>query len=224
MVSSQALPSLLVFGPQNEFPSEEVLEDLRQELVGNPLLSALTKAVDELPQLWGVLISFDKDLSEIPGADYLVQLKCWVQEGGPFPHHQGRPPNLYALAVTFILQISQYARYLRHLGDGSHRRLLESVRTAGIQGFCVGFISAVVVASSQDESEIGAAAAVGLRLAVCIGAYVDLETLRSRDASGASCVAIRFRESYAEELTSVNTGLQSYPGVSPSGLIGLLFA
>ncbi|KAI1195589.1 BcPKS19, polyketide synthase [Nemania serpens] len=211
MVSSQALPSLLVFGPQNGFPSEEVLEDLRQELNGNPLLSALTKAVAELPQLWGILIDWDKTLSELPGAAYLVQLRRWVQEGGPFPHHRDCPPNLYALAVTYILQISQYARYLRNLGNGSHRLLLESVGTAGIQGFCVGFISAIVVASSKDESDIGAAAAVGLRLAVCIGAYVDLGALRSHDAGGASCVAIRWREGNAEEKDSVEAIVQSYP-------------
>lgn len=224
MVSSQALPSLLVFGPQNGFPSEEVLEDLRQELNGNPLLSALTKAVAELPQLWGILIDWDKTLSELPGAAYLVQLRRWVQEGGPFPHHRDCPPNLYALAVTYILQISQYARYLRNLGNGSHRLLLESVGTAGIQGFCVGFISAIVVASSKDESDIGAAAAVGLRLAVCIGAYVDLGALRSHDAGGASCVAIRWREGNAEEKDSVEAIVQSYPDVSPLRPTRLLFA
>ncbi|KAI1115963.1 BcPKS19, polyketide synthase [Nemania sp. NC0429] len=210
MVSSEPLPSLLVFGPQNGFPSDEILQDLRQELVGNPQLSALKRAVDELPQLWETLIDFDKSLSELPGANYLAQLRRWVKEGGPFPYHQDRPPNLYALAVTLILQISQYARYLRHLGDDSHRLLLESVRTAGIQGFCVGFISAVVVASSKSESDIGAAAAVGLRLAVCIGAYVDLEALRSRDAGGASCIAIRWRENNAAEKASVDAIVQSY--------------
>ncbi|KAI3333408.1 hypothetical protein F4824DRAFT_250996 [Ustulina deusta] len=214
MISSTALPSLLVFGPQHGFPSEEVLEDLRQELISNPQLSALAKAVTELPQLWNTLIGFDKDLLQLPGERYLRQLRQWVKEGGSFPHHQGNPPNLYALAVTVLLQISQYVRYLRQFGADSHSRLLESVRTAGVQGFCVGFISAVVVASSKVEADIGPAAAVGLRLAVCVGAYVDLDAIRSRDTGGACCVAIRWRERDAIGKPDIDTVVKSYTDVS----------
>ncbi|KAI0408576.1 BcPKS19, polyketide synthase [Xylaria palmicola] len=212
MVSFKGLPSLLVFGPQNGFPSEEALEDLRQELISNPQLSALTKAVTELPQLWNALIDFDEDLSELPGADYLSQLSQWVVEGGSLPHRQGSPPNLYALAVTVLLQISQYARYLRDFGAGAHYQLLESVKIAGIQGFCVGLISAIIVATSKTEADIGPAAAVGLRLAVCVGAYVDLDTLRLRGARGTSCVAVRWRDCDDCERNNVDMILKSYPG------------
>ncbi|KAI0455410.1 BcPKS19, polyketide synthase [Xylaria acuta] len=211
MISSKALPSLLVFGPQNGIPSKEVLEDTRQELINNPQLSALAKAVDELPQLWNTLIRCNDSLVELPGADYLGQLRQWVREGRSFPHRQGHPPNLYALAVTVLLQISQYARYLRHLDNGSHSQLLESVKTAGIQGFCVGFISAIVVASSKSEADIGPAAAVGLCLAVCVGAYVDLDVVRSQDAARASCVAIRWRDGNTVGKNDVNAIVQSYP-------------
>ncbi|KAJ2983506.1 hypothetical protein NUW58_g6237 [Xylaria curta] len=211
MTSSQTLPALLVFGPQNGFPSEEILEDLRQELVSNPRLSALTKAVAELPQLWSDLIDFDNNLLELPGADYLGELWQWVKAGGPFPHYQDRPPNFYALAVTVLLQITQYARYLRHLGDGSHGQLLESVNRAGVQGFCVGLISAIVVASSKTEADIGLAAAAGIRLVICIGAYVDLDATRSQDAGGTSCVAIRWKESNRlDGASDVKTIVKSY--------------
>ncbi|TGJ87742.1 hypothetical protein E0Z10_g1069 [Xylaria hypoxylon] len=211
MISSKTLPSLLVFGPQNGFPSEEALEDLRQELIGNPQLSALADAVTKLPQLWNTLIDFDEDLLQLPGDDYLRQLSQWVKEGGSFPHREGSSPNLYALAVTVLLQISQYARYLRQFGTDSHFQLLESVRTAGVQGFCVGFISAIVVASSKSQADIGYTAAVGLRLAVCIGAYVDLDAIRTHDHGGASCVAIRWRDREAIGKADVDTMLQSYP-------------
>ncbi|KAI0862679.1 BcPKS19, polyketide synthase [Xylaria cubensis] len=213
MISSEALPSLLVFGPQNGFPSEEILEDLRQELVNNPRLSVLAKAVDELPHLWHTITGFDKSLIELPGADYLARLRQWVKEGGSLPHGQGHPPNLYALAVTVLLQISQYARYLRHLGNESHNRLLESVRAAGIQGFCVGFISAIVIASSKCEADIGPAAAVGLRLAVCVGAYVDLDAIGSRDTARASCVAIRWRDGSTVGKNDIDAIIRSYPDI-----------
>ncbi|GAW22253.1 hypothetical protein ANO14919_117890 [Xylariales sp. No.14919] len=211
MMSSKILPSLLVFGPQNGFPSEGVLEGLRQELINNPQLSSLTNAVAELPQLWNSLIDFDKELLQLPGDDSLRQLGRWVKDGGCFPYRQRKPPNLYALAFTVLLQISQYMRYLRHFGSDSHPQLLESAGSAGVQGFCVGFISAVVVASSKTQADIGSAAAVGLRLAVCVGAYVDLDAIRTRDTGGASCVAIRWREREAVEKADIDAILQAYP-------------
>ncbi|KAJ8128197.1 hypothetical protein O1611_g5440 [Lasiodiplodia mahajangana] len=211
MISSKPLPSLLVFGPQTGFPSEETLEDLRQELISNPLLSALREQVAGLPQLWEAIVDLDGDLSELPGANYLGQLRQWAEEGGSFPHHQDPPLNLYALAVTFLLQICQYARYIRQLGDGSHSKVLESVRAAGIQGFCIGFITAVAVASSKTEAEIGRAAASGLRLAMCIGAYVDLDTARTQDVGGASCVAVRWKESNAAGKSELDAIIDSYP-------------
>ncbi|KAI0553005.1 BcPKS19, polyketide synthase [Xylaria curta] len=214
MISPEALPSLLVFGPQNGFPSEEILEELRQELVNNPRLSALTKVVEELPQIWQHIIMVDKSLFDVPGAGYLGRLMYWVKEGGSLPpHNPGRSPNSYALAVTFLLQISQYARYLRHLGDGSHKQLLESVRAAGIQGFCVGFISAIVIASSKCEADIGSVAAIGLRLAVCVGAYVDLDDIGSQNTDRACCVAIRWRDNSTIEKNDIDAIIQSYPDI-----------
>ncbi|KAF2972671.1 hypothetical protein GQX73_g957 [Xylaria multiplex] len=210
MTSSKPLPSLLVFGPQHGIPSKEALEDLRLELISNLQLSALKNAVTELPHLWEALIGFDQDLLQVPGDDYLRRLSQWVKDGDSFPHDKGNPPNFYALAVTVLFQISQYVRYLKHFGTNAHSRLLESVKAAGVQGFCVGFISAIVVASSKTEADIGSAAAVGLRLAVCIGAYVDLNSVRTRGTGGASCVAIRWREGGALARIDLDEMLPSY--------------
>ncbi|KAI1205468.1 BcPKS19, polyketide synthase [Annulohypoxylon truncatum] len=209
MTHSKPFPSLLVFGPQAGFPSQEVLEDLRQELIGNPQLSALASAAAELPQFWETLVEFDDSLQLLPGPKYLNELKQWVKEGGPFPNHN-ISPNLYALPATILLQISQYARYLRQLGNGSHHQVLESVSAAGVQGFCVGFISATIVASSKTEADIGPIAAAGLRLALCIGAYVDLDQINEY-IDGFACVAIRWREGNAEEKAKIDTIIQSYP-------------
>ncbi|KAI0888248.1 uncharacterized protein GGS22DRAFT_95223 [Annulohypoxylon maeteangense] len=203
------LPSLLVFGPQTRFPSQEVLEDLRRELVNNPLLAVLANAATELPQFWETLVESDESLQLIPGTKYLNELGQWVKEGGPFPN-QNISPNIYALPATILLQITQYTRYLRHLGDDSHRQVLESVKTAGIQGLCVGSISAAVVASSKTEADIGPAATAGLRLALAIGAYVDLDHI-SEYIDGFTCIAIRWREGNAEEKARIDTIIQSYP-------------
>ncbi len=215
MASLAGLPSLLVFGPQTEFPPAQVLEDLRAELVGNPQLSALRAAVADLPRIWQSFIDFDPRLDQVPGAEHLGRLVQWVKDGGAFPHQRtDDAPNHFALPVTILLQICQYMRYLGHLGDSPHRQVLQSVRAGGIQGFCVGFLSAIAVAGSKSEADIGSHAAAGLRLAVCIGAYVDQDGISSGEPKGTACVAIRWREGSADDKAAVNTMIRSYPGVS----------
>ncbi|EPE28832.1 Thiolase-like protein [Glarea lozoyensis ATCC 20868] len=201
-MASEGLPSLLVFGPQTEFPSEQVLHDLRQELLSSPRLSVLLKAIDDLPQFWQSLVDFDPSLRQIPGNEHLGQLKQWVKVGGQFPHHESNAPNHYALAVTVLLQITQYSRYLDKLGKDSHRKVLEGVKDGGIQGFCIGFLSAVAVATSESEADLGSSAAVALRLAVSIGAYVDQDGAYAAVATDYLAVAVRWKEGNEEEKAS----------------------
>ena len=213
-VTMDNLPSLLVFGPHTELPPEQILQGFRQDLINRPQLSALKQAVEDLPQFWQVLIKFDSNLSRLPAEKYLKDLGQWVKDGGPFPHHGSKLPNHYALAVTVLLQVIQYTRYLDHLGKGSHRKVLDSVKDGGIQGFCVGFLSAVAVATSESEVDIGPSAAIALRLAVCIGAYVDQDGLYSPSALEYSALAIRWREGDTEQKTAAAKIIQSIPHVS----------
>lgn len=216
-------PSLLVFGAQTELSSEEVLSDLRREIVNNIHLSALHDGLADLPCFWHRLVSSDPSLRPVPGAKYLTRLAQWVANGGPFPHgsESAAVPNHYSLALTVLLQISQYARYLGHLnggrGAGAHRSVLDAVGAGGgIQGFCVGFLSAVAVAGTKDEAGLGAAAAVALRLAVCVGAYVDRDGIFAQEAAQTSCLAVRWREGSSVGNVEVEKITQSYPQVRKS--------
>ncbi|EHK97154.1 putative Phthiocerol synthesis polyketide synthase type I PpsA [Glarea lozoyensis 74030] len=136
-MASEGLPSLLVFGPQTEFPSEQVLHDLRQELLSSPRLSVLLKAIDDLPQFWQSLVDFDPSLRQIPGNEHLGQLK-----------------------------------------------------------------HAVAVATSESEADLGSSAAVALRLAVSIGAYVDQDGAYAAVATDYLAVAVRWKEGNEEEKAS----------------------
>ena len=206
-------PSLLVFGPQTEFPSQEILEDLRQELTTDPLLFSLQDAVKDLPRFWQSLIDYDPSLSQVPGAKYLGDLRQWIVNGGTFPHHSGDTPNVYALPVTLLLQIAQYVRYLNWLEENNpHSLLLDGLQVGGVQGFCIGFLSAIAVSSSRDEADIAAVAAVGLRLAVCIGAYVDQDGIFAEQPNQMACIAIRWRGDHVTKQEVVDL-IRTYPGV-----------
>lgn len=209
------VPSLLVFGPQTELPSLEVLAELRPELVKNPRLSSLQDAVKNLPRFWQTLTNFDPSLSRVPGAKYLDDLQRWIVDGDAFPHHLGDAPNVYSLPVTLILQIIQYVRYLNRLGEKDpHRLVLEGLQAGGIQGFCVGFLSAIAVSSSESAADIAAVAAVSLRLAVCIGAYVDQDGSFAEQANQTSCLSIRWRSDDVDE-KEVADLIRTYPDVRP---------
>ncbi|KAI8945339.1 BcPKS19, polyketide synthase [Xylaria longipes] len=208
MASASNLPSVLIFGPHTKFPPGEILEELRQELNIVPRLSALKDAVDDLPRFWNALIDFDPELRRVPGAGYLGQLSQWLKDGGRFPHDQSDAPNHYSLAVTVLLQISQYSRFLDCLGTDAHPRILRSVQAGGIQGFCSGFLVSIAVASAEKEADLGPAAAVALRLAVCIGAYVDRDGMYSQHPERYSCIAIRWKEGNSDGKSEVTKMIQ----------------
>jgi hypothetical protein len=205
--------SLLVFGPQTELPSWDALEYLRQELITNPKLSSLCDAVKDLPRFWQTLTEFDPNLDRVPGIKYLGQLQQWVVDGSLPSHRLGDTPNIYALPFTLILQITQYVRYLSQLGrENPHRFVLDRLQDGGIQGFCVGFLSALSVSCAGSDGQIADVSAVGLRLAVCIGAYVDMDGIFAEQPKRTSCVAIRWasdRTSKADVIELVRT----YPDV-----------
>ncbi|KAK8029647.1 Methylphloroacetophenone synthase [Apiospora rasikravindrae] len=119
--------------------------------------------------------------------------------------------NNIGIMRTLNYSITQYTRYLDHLGHDSHRRLLNSAKSGGLQGFCVGFLSAVAVAVSKTEADIGASAAVALRLAVCIGAYVDLDGAYSSAPTEYRATALRWRTGNAEDKAEVAAVLETTP-------------
>ena len=207
------IPSLLVFGPQTKLPSQEVLAELRHELIKNPQLSRLQDAAKNLSTFFQTLIDFDPSLSHVPGITYLDDLQRWIVDGGAFPHHLGNTPNVYALPVTLLLQITQYVRYLDQLGGTDpHRCVLEGVQAGGIHGFCIGFLSAIAVSSSKDATEIATMAAVSLRFVVCIGAYVDRDGRFAEQSNETACVAIRWRSDNINK-KDVTDLIQTYPDV-----------
>nr|APX43976.1 polyketide synthase [Pestalotiopsis microspora] len=205
MSSSDAcqLPSLLVFGPQTEFPSDEAISNLRQELVTKPHLQELKEAIITLPEFWQRLVDSHAALRSVPGQKYLGQLQHWIQNGGALTYETQEAPNHYVLPVTVLSQIVQYTCYLDQLGNNPHGKVLQSIQSGGIQGFCTGFLSAVAVAVSANHAELGSAAAVALRLAVAIGAYVDQDGQYSKQSTEYSTLAVRWREEQTENKSEV---------------------
>ncbi|KAF6833860.1 Iterative polyketide synthase CazM 3 [Colletotrichum plurivorum] len=182
-------PSLLIFGPQSQ-PSCNDLIGLRKHLVTNERLFKLTDAVRGLPAFWPRLVSLDPDLAPFPGDSVLRHFNNWVVHDTPLPYRVSELPTTLAFIINFLFQMTQYISLLEPTGEHDpHRPLTGHLEKAGAQGFCVGFLSAVTVATSRSEKELTETAARALRLAVCIGAYVD----QNRSQTEPACIAVRGR-------------------------------
>jgi hypothetical protein len=218
MGSTAIFPSLLVFGSQTNPPSPAVLAELRHVLVDNPKLAGLRKAVDDLPEFWQSLTKFDPNLSIVPGAKYLGDLERWIDDRVPAVNTETLP-NIYSLPLSVLLQIALYIRYINGLEvNNPHCFVLERIKAGGIQGFCIGFLTAIVVACSETEEDIAAIGAICLRLALCAGAYVDRDGYYSEPPNQTTCIAVRWQPGSFEREDLVNL-VQNYTGVRLKSIV-----
>lgn len=212
-------PSLLIFGPQ-AYPSSEDLAKLRSHLLSNPRLSMLAASLRDLPKFWSRLVRFDPELAQIPGESFLSCLAGWLEPGhadsglNSFLEHPSESPAILSCSVNFIFQIVQYHSLLAQQVDTNnpHQAILQRLRAGGVHGFCLGLLCAITVASSGNECELIEKAIRSLRLAVCIGAYVDKDVIHLTNQR-AVCISVRGAGNQAGIREPVSKILQDFPSV-----------
>ena len=212
------LPSLVVFGPQPPCPSIEYLSRLRLSLLHNRRLATFLAAIKSLPNLWSILVEANPSLTQVPGLRLLEDIKRWIEHGN-FPLQTSETlPNVLLTPLTIIVHIVEYFSYLEYLDPGtSHSQVLDSVRDGGIQGFCTGFLAAISLACSRTEENINEFGAVALRLAVCIGALVDLDARFAVPPHETSCFTVRW--SATSGRSQVSDILKDYSEVDTSRIL-----
>lgn len=173
-------PVCVVFGPQSS-AIDGSLSMIQNSLKTNPSLKFLNPVLEELPSLWSVITDAWPAVSEIPGARNLAIL---AQLAGREPFESPETPlSVLLTPVTVIRQIIEFCMLRENCGE---------FRIVDAQGFCVGFLAAVAVSCSQSIDEFQEMASVMIRLAVCIGAAVDLDA----SANGLTrSMAVRWKSS-----------------------------
>lgn len=174
---------MVIFGPQAQ-PLCHDLAELRKRLVTNERLFKLTDAVRGLPAFWPRLVNLDPELAAFPGDSVLRQFDNWVVNDTPLPYPPSELPTTLSFMINFLFQMTQYISLSEH---DAHHLMTRKLEHGGAQGFCVGFLSAITVASSRSQEELLETAVRALRLAVCIGAYVD----QNRSHTAPACIAVR---------------------------------
>lgn len=205
-------PALIIFGPQAALPYPEELSRLRLVLLSEPCLSSFLVAVKELPLLWRSLVKAFPKFEKLPGLRVLEDLVSWIHNDRNFGQPLCSLPNVLLSPLTIIMQIAHYVHYLRvmQIQDNriTHQGLIKALKVGGAQGLCIGILSAIAVACSADEGDLGIWGSVALRLAVCVGVVVDLEVSSPNEAS---CFTLRYD---ANQKESIQTILEQFPEVS----------
>ncbi|KAL5331572.1 hypothetical protein ACEPPN_001106 [Leptodophora sp. 'Broadleaf-Isolate-01'] len=188
------VPSLLLCGPQTNLPSAKYLGRIRQSLLSQARLRDFLAAIDGLPRIWGLLLGHRPQLGSVPGLECIGAIRKWLSEGVPL-----NPPrealNVFYTPLTVVFQIVEYMTYFERNREGiTHSSILEAAKSAGIQGFCTGFLTAVAISLSEDEENISRFGGIALRLALCIGAFVDLAGPFARPPLETSCLSVRLRD------------------------------
>ena len=201
------LPSLIVFGSLNIWPSAEEQQELRRSILQQDHLSQVREAICRLPEVWETLLANDTGLDTVQGAAAAEQLATWVSSGGALSRGTTQN-NILSLPLTILSHLCEYMTYLQQTGF-SHSTILEHVvKAGGVQGFCAGLLSALAVAGSRDEGSVGLHGALSVRLAFATGAYVDLDSLRNGQTS---CLALRWKS--PNSLASIQNVLEKYNSV-----------
>lgn len=167
------LPSLISFGSLTGVSDQEYLSSISSLLLKDEHTTALVDIINTLPEWWNDIAQSHKVLQGVPGHAALERLRQWLTEGAQYDRRDPTP-NIILVPLTIFTHLVEYFTYIRS-GRVRHIDVVLAAQTSGFQGLCVGQLTATVLASSKDENEIIQQAGVAIRLAVLIGAIVDLD-------------------------------------------------
>ncbi|RDW81833.1 hypothetical protein BP6252_02945 [Coleophoma cylindrospora] len=173
----------VLFGPQGAVTIKSMLE-IRTLLQENPDFDFLLRTISELPSLWSAIQDVWPQLDQLPAKKKLTEL-CQFFQGGPVVTFSEPTNNLLLSPLSVISQIIAFWK-LSHGFD--HRQSVDS-GLRDVQGFCLGFLTATAISCSKSEAQFHALASKAVRLALCIGALVDLDALNCC----ASAFAVRWK-------------------------------
>ncbi|PVH96863.1 ketoacyl-synt-domain-containing protein [Periconia macrospinosa] len=201
--SSSSSSSPLFFGPQTKLPTTEQSRVVRHVLLNLPRLRGFLTAIEQLPSVWELLVASDPALGSVAALDSIQVILQWLKTDNA-PNFASEKNSL-CTPLTLIVQVAQYFQHLE-TSSTSHAQTLHLASKAGVHGFCTGILAAMSVASSQNEEELIGHASAALRLALCIGAYVDLSCQTS--SSKSLCTVVRSKS--AEDMQNLPELLQQW--------------
>lgn len=201
---------MLCFGPQIPRPSTSLIAELRSALHANDRAQTWLDTINSLTQLWSSLTDFDPSLRAVSGPEAIADLlACFDVDQGVSAGALTNPPNVFSMPFTILVHIVQYLEAFKHV---SHESVLQSTRSAGVQGLCIGLLSALAVSCARNEVDLLDKASKALQLSFVIGAYIDLDDQSAETSLRTVSLAVRWKAPVG--LDHVLQIAQPYPSVS----------
>ncbi|KAI3339589.1 hypothetical protein F4824DRAFT_455895 [Ustulina deusta] len=189
------LPSLITFGSLTPWPSQDQILQLQREFHRKAsLFGPLIEAVRDLDSLWRKMLSQDPALDVVDGRAAARKLEGLLS-GTVNEYTRDEKRNALIMPITILAQIAQYLSFLEHSEVAHHHSVLESITAGGgVQGLCAGLLSAHAVASAATTEDVVAVSCTSLRLAFCVGAYVDADQVSNDGNAETTSLAVRWKE------------------------------
>ncbi|KAH8807202.1 putative polyketide synthase [Xylogone sp. PMI_703] len=192
----KAAPSLVLLGPQlTTWPSPDLLIQLREFLIQDPRLLDFLQAIRDLPRWTDKLVHFEPRFGKVTLTNPITALLNWI-ENGQLPKQSDTCLNILLAPLTVIIQHLLYFHYefpQKTTTLDSIDKSVEYIKPIEAQGLCTGFLMASALSLSTNIKELNMYASVALRLALCIGAAVDLDAIEPDIRRETSCLAVRWR-------------------------------
>ncbi|KAG6007492.1 Type I Iterative PKS [Claviceps maximensis] len=194
--------NLFLCGPQSRFPPPKDVDRLRKVLLRRECIhQSLQATLKGLPDLLRQLLAFDDSLRGVQAVASIECLAQWLDSGNHTPFYDNDVLHAVVLPLTVLLQTAMFLEHLEKTTDQlpSFSQATQSLEKYGVQGFCIGFLTAAAIAFSDAEEQLAQHIAVSLRLAMCIGVYVDRDTYAGDPPNPVFVASVRWRQNQFSE-------------------------
>ncbi|KAL6153117.1 hypothetical protein ACJBU6_08283 [Exserohilum turcicum] len=171
---------IVLFGPQKAEWTPGRLSDLTSALSKDIRLSTLRESLRTLPSLWPLLQGIYGSGHELAAASKLQNLSDLAAGSVTLDPTEFSNTELAPLTV-----VSQIAHWIQVQGDAFDQ-------CEAAQGFCIGFLSAAAISSSNNKDTFDRYVSNAVRLAACLGVIVDIENM-SHATPGDSAITLSVR-------------------------------
>lgn len=141
------------------------------------------------------MVDEDPALQAVDGRAAARKLEGLLLSGAVNEYTRDEKGNILIMPITILSQVVQYLSFLEHSEAADHKAVLESIAAGGgVQGLCAGLLSAHAMASATTIEDVVALAGTSLRLAFCVGAYVDADQVGNDGNADNASLAVRWKE------------------------------
>lgn len=211
-MSSSKPYSAILFGSQLIDLKADRLYRIREVLSSTTLLQDLHEAVLDFENFGERLEASNPEVKPIGIRRTSALLSKWMKGNdstilGALDHHS----NAIAGALTVINHILLFVQHFN--GSSEVRDRITLLPGSTFEGLCLGKLAATAIRLSSGGEGLGKLSCIAMRLAFCIGAYVDFDQRIAGDTNEVRCFAVTCREDL-DELQQIRDILDEFDTVS----------